>query len=954
MLFSQRTQPHLIFLLTLTFGVSSNVFAQANPDDLNTSELKVDAVEPRISLPEVGRSTSGSLRVHTISQGKRSESNDGLVRLAQQAVDTTSRRLLSSEQHTPWQMMHALLGLRHDFAILHEGREVNGLEWMAAGQVFDGDQWFEKTVHGGRAHPYSVPYAFEGHANQFLAVLSMCGLETDHEFMTAEGPITIADMIAHAKATCDTRRDEPTWTLWALSRYLPPDAVWKNADGDTWSIERLVADQTSKPLKGAACGGTHGLFALAHARNVYLREGKPLRGVWLQAENKIRYYINTARRLQNSNGSLSSNYLRGRQYNPDFNKRMASAGHVLEFLMIALPQRELNQRWVRRAVEATARDLLNNRKEYVKCSPLYHSVNALNIYLDRVNPRIEEPVAVKERPSRTAMLDRPGISADQATKGISQSQTITQETASEPETTGPMGQAKSEAEPETGSPAENEGLTEKATTTEASKEETSEAASTPEEKPATEAEDQKHPVGESESSDSGEQQPAKEADSADSKDSPQLKRSDIEAVILERLKEIAESEQDSWSKSGQRKTETALEEAASDEVAGEEDQTESGRDQTTPITGTKPAQLAPLRPVPEKSTQSAPDESDSAENSTEELTKPATSMLAPLMVKKQTPSGLSIPDEVDLEMTAEEIPTKVASLPATDSPTLTDDSISERLLLPGRLHQGDPRSNPFSVERPARRLPLGIPTTTVSQSRTLARKAAGDQDGQSGKSKETDKKPTEFPTVPAGINDRFLDPNLDPQEWVERFEIESREIYSAREAIVAATGLKAGQSIADIGAGTGLFTRLFSKQVGAKGQVYAIDISPRLVAHLEKQVQQEGMSNVTVVRNDATSTQLVTTKVDKAFVCDTYHHFERPDAMLKSIHRALNDGGELVVIDFERVPGKSRDWIIGHVRAGKETFRSEIEANGFEFVKEVDVEGLEENYLLIFRRISGE
>jgi len=58
----------------------------------------------------------------------------------------------------------------------------------------------------------------------------------------------------------------------------------------------------------------------------------------------------------------------------------------------------------------------------------------------------------------------------------------------------------------------------------------------------------------------------------------------------------------------------------------------------------------------------------------------------------------------------------------------------------------------------------------------------------------------------------------------------------------------------------------------------------------------------------------------------------------------------LVVIDFERIPGKSRKFIMGHVRAGKKEFRSEIEAAGFTFVDEPKVEGLKENYFLRFKR----
>ena len=395
----QRLTLHFRLILLVSFALLS---VTANAQELNErfpNELNSDIEEPRIALPEV-KSRS---RFRTVSRS-RQRSNDALIELCKESVDTTARRLLSTESHTPWQIMHGLLALRHDFQIQHEGQSISGLDWVAQGQVFDGEYWFESSRHGGRAHPYSRPYAFEGHANQFLAILSMCGVELDRKFGTSSGQVTMRGMINNAQKTLK-EKDEPTWTLWALSRYLPSSARWRSEDGESWSIEKLVQDQTAKPMQGAPCGGTHGLFALAHARNVYLRQRKPLRGVWLQAEYKIRKHINTARMQQNADGTLSSNFFRSKEYDPDFNKRMASAGHILEFLMIALPQNELGERWVRRAIEATARDLLNNRKAYVKCSPLYHSVNALNIYLDRVNPKVpSDKIASGRKEARTAKL----------------------------------------------------------------------------------------------------------------------------------------------------------------------------------------------------------------------------------------------------------------------------------------------------------------------------------------------------------------------------------------------------------------------------------------------------------------------------------------------------------------------------------------------------------------------
>ena len=376
-------------ILPLLF-IGTPVCLAADQPVLN--ELNTVIEEPLVNLPEV-EDTSPFRSVSRPRTIAPSGETDELISLVEEAIDSTRRRLLDTDINSPWQIMHGMLALRHQFEIRMDGEISSGLDWISSGPTYEGESWFEKTPYGGRAHPYSRPWAFEGHANQFLAILSMSALPLDHQFQTSEGPITIADMVRHAQKTISSK-DEPTWTLWSLSRYLPPDATWRNTQGESWSIERLVSIQTAKPLKGTACGGTHGMFALAHARNVYLRSGKPLRGVWLEAEYKIRRQINTARVQQNSNGMLSSNYFRGREYKRDFNKRMASAGHLLEFLMISLPQDELQQRWVRRAIRATAQDLLRNRKAEVRCSPLYHAVNALNIYLDRVKP--QQPTQIAE------------------------------------------------------------------------------------------------------------------------------------------------------------------------------------------------------------------------------------------------------------------------------------------------------------------------------------------------------------------------------------------------------------------------------------------------------------------------------------------------------------------------------------------------------------------------------
>lgn len=204
--------------------------------------------------------------------------------------------------------------------------------------------------------------------------------------------------------------------------------------------------------------------------------------------------------------------------------------------------------------------------------------------------------------------------------------------------------------------------------------------------------------------------------------------------------------------------------------------------------------------------------------------------------------------------------------------------------------------------------------------------------------------------VPAGINDAFLDESLDPQEWVARFEVESREIFAARDQIVQALQLRDGQCIADIGCGTGLFIPLFHRAVAPGGKVYAVDIAPRLLDFVQQRVDELGSKDVEVVRCEVDNVQLPAGSIDVAFVCDTYHHFEYPQATLQSLRFALRPGGLLVVIDFDRIPGKSREWVLDHVRASKEEFRREIEQAGFVFLDEPVMEGFQENYMLRFRR----
>ena len=199
------------------------------------------------------------------------------------------------------------------------------------------------------------------------------------------------------------------------------------------------------------------------------------------------------------------------------------------------------------------------------------------------------------------------------------------------------------------------------------------------------------------------------------------------------------------------------------------------------------------------------------------------------------------------------------------------------------------------------------------------------------------------------INSNFYSAN--PALWGERFEGESREIYRKRAEIVDASGAKACMVVADVGAGTGLFTVLFAKRVAPAGKVYAVDISEPFVNAIAKRAAAEKLPNVSTLVSTHTDTRLPTRSVDIVFTSDVYHHFEQVAPVLASIRQALRPGGRFIVLDFERIPGVTPQSRLDHVRAGKETVIEEITASGFRLREEVKTLGLKDNYFLVFERI---
>ncbi len=141
--------------------------------------------------------------------------------------------------------------------------------------------------------------------------------------------------------------------------------------------------------------------------------------------------------------------------------------------------------------------------------------------------------------------------------------------------------------------------------------------------------------------------------------------------------------------------------------------------------------------------------------------------------------------------------------------------------------------------------------------------------------------------------------------WLER---EERGREERPDLLLPELNLQAGMAVADIGAGTGYYSRLMSKMVGPKGVVYAVDVQSQMVSMLKDVAARAEFSNIKPVLSSVNDVKLVAQSIDLAIMVDVYHELEFPHEVIDSIISALKPGGRIVFVEYraedQRVPIK--------------------------------------------------
>lgn len=277
-----------------------------------------------------------------------------------------------------WETMHGFLpwGVDAQIRTPQYRQPVNTIGWICWNKPCRGNRLFE--VKNGKLEAKQGPRV-QGHHGQFLAMLAQSYVPHSYEIQVDGQSFTVQDLIEFEKETCQPK-SELTFKLISLSYYLPADATWTTRDGQQWDLERILKEEITQKVVGAACGGTHRLTGIAFAIASRKKAGLPMDGVWAKAEDYLAAYHKHSFQIQNPDGSFSTNWFEGRGMDRDVDRRLQTSGHILEFLIFSLPEEKMTSPEIVRAVNYITTIMERNPKHEWSIGPKGHALHALVLY----------------------------------------------------------------------------------------------------------------------------------------------------------------------------------------------------------------------------------------------------------------------------------------------------------------------------------------------------------------------------------------------------------------------------------------------------------------------------------------------------------------------------------------------------------------------------------------------
>lgn len=140
----------------------------------------------------------------------------------------------------------------------------------------------------------------------------------------------------------------------------------------------------------------------------------------------------------------------------------------------------------------------------------------------------------------------------------------------------------------------------------------------------------------------------------------------------------------------------------------------------------------------------------------------------------------------------------------------------------------------------------------------------------------------------------------DTAHWAQAFESPARAKWQKPDEVVSALNLKPGETVIDLGAGTGYFTRRFARAVGPSGKAIGLDIEPGMIDYMNADAKKLNLPNYEARLVKPDDPELAPRSVDVVFFCDVLHHIDDRVAYLRKLEPALKAGGRVAVVDFKK------------------------------------------------------
>jgi len=173
----------------------------------------------------------------------------------------------------------------------------------------------------------------------------------------------------------------------------------------------------------------------------------------------------------------------------------------------------------------------------------------------------------------------------------------------------------------------------------------------------------------------------------------------------------------------------------------------------------------------------------------------------------------------------------------------------------------------------------------------------------------------------------------------------SRDDWQQPDRVIQSLQIRPGDSIADLGAGSGYFTFRLAEAAGPSGRVYAVDIDPDMISLIEAKAKERGVQNVEAVLARPADPSLPQGGIDLIFTSNTYHHIENRVRYFTALRKVLRPGGRAAVIEFDR-----RSWLSGLFKhyTPREFIKREMEQAGYRLAHEFNF--LDRQSFLLFEQ----